>query len=81
MSERIWQVIGQAVQAAGASTDLSNKLKRLTCDFCGTANPVGEPSCIACGAPLGKSQPNTCKNCGYVVKAGDKTCPNCRQTL
>jgi hypothetical protein len=81
MSERIWQVISQSVQAAGASTDLSNKLKRLTCDFCNTANPVGEPSCIACGAPLGNVQPNTCKKCGYVVKANDRTCPNCKQAL
>ncbi|MBI5964003.1 MAG: zinc ribbon domain-containing protein [Chloroflexi bacterium] len=81
MSERIWQVIAQAAQAAGVSTDLSNKLKRLTCEFCNTANPVGEPSCIACGAPLGNAQPVTCKKCGYVVKASDKTCPNCKQAL
>ena len=81
LSERIWQVITQTVQAAGASTDLSNKLKRLTCEYCHSANPVGEPSCIACGAPLGKVQPNTCKKCGYVVKASDKTCPNCKQAL
>ncbi len=81
LSERIWQVILQTVQAAGASTDLSNKLKRLTCEYCHTANPVGEPSCITCGAPLGKLQPGTCKNCGYVVKLVDKICPNCRQAL
>ena len=81
LSERIWQVILQTVQAAGASTDLSIKLKRLTCEFCHTANPVGEPSCIACGAPLGRMQPHTCKNCGYVVKAGDKICPNCQHAL
>ncbi len=68
LSERIWQVIAQTVQAAGASTDLSDKLKRLTCEYCHAANPVGEPSCIACGAPLGKVQPVTCKKCGYVVK-------------
>ena len=81
LSERIWQVIAQTVRSAGASTDLSDKLKRLTCEYCHAANPVGEPSCIACGAPLGKVQPNTCKNCGYVVKTGDKTCPNCKQAL
>lgn len=81
MSERIWQVITQSVRAKGASTDLSDKLKRLTCDFCNTANPVGEPSCVACGAPLGNAQPDTCKNCGYVVKANDKVCPNCKQAL
>lgn len=81
MSERVWQVIGQTAQAKSASTDLSEKLKRLTCDFCNTANPVGEPSCVACGAPLGNAQPDTCKKCGYVVKANDKVCPNCKQPL
>ena len=81
ISERIWQIIAQTVQAAGASTELSDKLKRLTCEYCHAANPVGEASCIACGAPLGKAQPTTCKKCGYVVKSSDKTCPNCRQVL
>ena len=81
MSERIWQVIVQAAQAAGASTDLSEKLKRLTCEYCKAANPVGAPSCVACGAPLGNMQPTTCKNCGYVVKTNDKTCPSCKQAL
>ncbi len=81
MSERIWQVISQAVQASGASTDLSEKLKRLTCEYCNAANPVGEPSCVACGAPLGNAQPDTCKKCGYVVKTKDKICPNCKQAL
>lgn len=81
MSERIWQVIGQSVRAAGASAELSDKLRRLTCEYCHAANPVGEPSCIACGAPLGKVQPNTCKNCGFVVKSTDRNCPNCKQAL
>ena len=79
INDRIWNVIGKAVQTAGVSTDLSDKLKRLTCEYCHTANPVGEASCVACGAPLGRVQPKTCKQCGYVVRAGDKTCPNCKQ--
>lgn len=81
LSERIWQVINQSARAAGASSELSDRLRRLSCEFCNTANPVGESSCIACGAPLGKIQPNTCKNCGYVVQAGDNTCKNCNQNL
>ena len=81
MSERIWQVIAQSARAAGASTELSDRLKRLLCDYCHTANPVGEPACVACGAPLGKMQPNTCRNCGYVVQPGDKICKNCNQNL
>jgi hypothetical protein len=81
LSERIWQAIAKCTHAAGVSTELSSKLKRLTCDYCHAANLVGEASCIACGAPMGKSQPHTCKNCGYVVKISDRTCPNCRQVL
>jgi hypothetical protein len=81
LGERIWQVISRAARAAGASAELSERLKRTTCEYCHVANPVGEPSCIACGAPLGMVQPTTCKNCGYVVKAGDRTCPNCNQAL
>ena len=81
ISERVWQVIAQSARAAGVSTELSERLKRLTCEYCGTANPVGEPSCIACGAPLGKVQPKTCRNCGYVVQPNDKKCKNCNQNL
>jgi Double zinc ribbon len=81
ISDRVWQVIAQSARAAGVSTELSDRLKRLTCEYCGAANPVGEPSCMACGAPLGKLQPNTCRNCGYVVQSGDKKCKNCNQNL
>jgi hypothetical protein len=81
LDERIWRVITQTTQAAGASAELSEKLKRINCEYCDAANPVGEPTCLACGAPLGNVQPDTCKNCGFVVKANDKTCPNCKQTL
>ena len=81
ISERIWQTISRAARAAGASAELSDKLKRTTCEYCHVANAVGEPSCIACGAPLGKAQPDTCKKCGYVVRPGDRTCPNCKQAL
>lgn len=81
LSERVWQVISGAVQARGASKKLSERLSRLECAYCGTANPVGEPSCIACGAPLGKAQPGTCPHCGFVVRAGEKQCPNCAKPL
>ena len=77
LTESIWQAIGRLAQATGASHQLSERLARLTCEYCGTANPVGEPSCIACGAPLGTSQPTTCRNCGFVVLRGETTCPNC----
>ena len=79
--ERVWQIISKAARAAGASAELSDNLRRTTCEYCHVANPVGEPSCIACGAPLGMAQPHSCKNCGFVVKVGTKTCPNCKQVL
>jgi predicted Zn-ribbon and HTH transcriptional regulator len=81
MSERVWAVISKAARAAGASAELSENLKRTTCEYCHVANPVGAPSCNACGAPLGKVQPTTCRHCGFVVKPTDTICPNCKQTL
>ncbi len=81
LSDRVWQVIASSAQARGASKRLSERLRRMECEYCGTANPVGEPSCVACGAPLGKVQPGTCPNCGFVVKAGEKQCPNCGNRL
>ena len=81
MSEKIWQVITRSASSAGASAELSDRLKRLVCDYCHAANPVGEASCVACGAPLGKLHPTSCSNCGYVVGPRDKKCPNCKQDL
>jgi hypothetical protein len=81
LADRIWQVIDQAARSSGASHQLSDNLSRLTCIYCGVANPVGEPSCIACGAPMGSTQPTTCPKCGFVVKTSDKKCPNCNQNL
>ena len=81
INERVWAVISQSARAAGASAELSKNLKRTTCEYCHVANPVGEPSCSACGAPLGKVQPQTCKHCGYVLKPGDKICRNCNKPV
>lgn len=79
--DNVWQVVTKAAQAAGASTQISERLQRLTCEFCGTANPVGQGSCIACGAPLGNIQPRTCPACGFVVLHGERTCPNCQKPM
>jgi RNA polymerase subunit RPABC4/transcription elongation factor Spt4 len=81
LSERIWQTVAQTMKAAGASHQLSEALSRLSCEYCGTANPVGEGACQACGAPLGKVQPKTCNNCGYVCGKGEVTCPNCGKAV
>jgi len=81
LSEEAWNVLENTALAAGASFELSERLRRTTCEYCLTANPVGEPTCIACGAPMGKSQPRACRNCGFVVKSLDKICPNCGKNL
>lgn len=79
LNERIWQVVGEAVQSAGASMELSSKLKRSNCEYCNTPNPVGAPVCEACGAPMGNVQPQPCKHCGNVLNPGSEICPNCNQ--
>jgi len=81
LNERIWRVVSNVVRAAGASLKLSERLSRVTCEYCGVANPVGEATCLACGAPLGKAQPVTCSNCGYVLAHDEKICPNCGQAV
>ena len=81
ISERVWAVISKAARAAGASAELSENLKRTTCEYCHVANPVGQPSCSACGAPLGNVQPTTCRHCGFVVRPNEKTCPNCQKPV
>jgi len=81
LSEDVWDAIENMAQSLGASFELSERLRRTVCTHCLTANPVGEPSCIACGAPLGEVQPRTCQNCGFVVKAAEVKCPNCEQRL
>jgi len=81
LDDDVWEVISRAAHAVGASHALSEKLQRLTCEHCRTANPVGEESCIACGAPLGDAQPRTCLSCGYVVTGAEKNCPNCKKVL
>jgi hypothetical protein len=81
VTDAVWTTIEAAVRAAGASFELSERLRRSVCAYCDTANPVGEPSCIACGAPLGRVQPDTCPNCGFIVRPNEKVCPNCKRTL
>ncbi len=81
LTEDVWGVIENVARMRGATFELSERLRRLVCEYCYTANPVGEPSCIACGAPLGKIQPFTCNNCGFVINKNESTCPNCGQKL
>ena len=79
--EDAWETIEGVARATGASFELSERLRRLVCAYCNSANPVGESRCIACGAPLGSAQPTTCKSCGFVITKGETVCPNCRKPV
>jgi hypothetical protein len=81
LSDRVWRVIDRALAAMSASHELSERLSRITCEFCGTANPLGEGNCISCGAPMGDAHPTTCARCGFAVSMEEITCPNCNQSL
>jgi hypothetical protein len=81
LSEKVWEVIARTAASAGASHQLTDRMSRLTCEYCGTANPLGEPACIACGAPMGNAQPGSCSNCGFVTNKEETTCPNCGHKL
>ena len=81
LTEKIWKTIDRVAVSIGASHELSERLQRIVCQYCETANPLGESSCIACGAPFGDSHPTTCKNCGFAVSIGQSICPNCGKKL
>lgn len=79
--ENVWKVIDTTARSLGSGFELSERLNRYVCDYCNTANPPGEPRCIACGAPLGNIQPLTCRNCGFIVSKNEVSCPNCGKSL
>lgn len=81
LSDQVWQLIEDTAHLLGASFELSERLRRLICEYCRTPNPIIETSCIACGAPLDRIQPYTCKACGFVATPEDSVCPNCGQKL
>ncbi len=81
LNDKVWQIIDGAIAALGASYALSDRLSRVTCEYCGSANPLGEGNCLACGAPLGDAQPTTCPHCGFAVSTGESICPNCNKKL
>jgi hypothetical protein len=81
LDDKLWDLIDEVAATMNASQQLSERLRRAACDYCNTANPVGEPRCLACGAPLGDSQPTTCLKCGFVAAPGDLVCTNCGAKL
>jgi hypothetical protein len=81
LDDKVWDAIDEVAETMGASHQLSERLRRMGCDYCGTANPVGQPRCLACGAPLGDAQPRTCDTCGFVAAPEDIACTNCGAPL
>lgn len=81
LKEDIWFVIDKSAHQHGVGKVLSERLHRYVCPYCNTANPPGKSRCIACGAPLGDIQPQTCPNCGFVVSNLERECPNCHAKL
>jgi hypothetical protein len=81
LADRIMDTLKDTAATLGASYEISQRLRRLTCPYCATANPVGDANCIACGGPLGFQQPVACDNCGFVSEAGTELCPNCGEAL
>jgi DNA-directed RNA polymerase subunit RPC12/RpoP len=77
LEDQVWKVLDRIAAEGGASQQLSERMRRMVCPYCGTANKVGEGRCVACGAPLGDVQPNTCPKCGYVLLHNESKCPNC----
>lgn len=81
LQDRVRESIEMSARAIGATFQMSETLRRLVCNYCLTANPVGEPHCVACGAPLGPLQPIACQNCGFVTEATNANCPQCGEPL
>ncbi len=81
LSDSVWEVVGELSRLVGATHELSDRLRTLTCSYCATANPVAEPRCVACGAPLGLAQPRACLRCGFVVGPEAHSCPNCGKPI
>ena len=81
LDDRLWEMIDDVATTMGASQQLSERLRRMACEYCDTANPVGQPRCIACGAPLGGTQPRTCDKCGFIAAPEDIACTNCGSAL
>lgn len=81
LSENIWGTVQRAAEAAGATHQLSERFNRMVCEYCGAANPLGEATCLACGAPMGDVQPTTCRKCGFVISRNETVCPNCNTRI
>ena len=81
LDEEIWQVIEFSARQHGVGMALSERLQRYICPYCNTPNKTGDSRCMACGAPLGDIQSQTCMNCGFIVRNLERECPNCHAIL
>ena len=81
LTDEVWKVLESNAKALGSGYELSDLLKRVVCEYCLTANPAGDSACVACGAPLGYLQPQTCRYCGFVLATKTKYCPNCKKPV
>lgn len=81
LDDDIWEVIEYSARQHGVGKALSERLQRYICPYCNTPNKTGESLCVACGAPLGDIQPQTCMQCGFVVRNIERVCPNCHSPL
>jgi hypothetical protein len=81
LNDKIWKVIDRVMVTLDASHALSERLARISCEYCDSANPLGEGNCLACGAPLGDAHPTSCSNCGFVITLEEVICPNCNKKL
>ncbi|NMB63019.1 MAG: zinc ribbon domain-containing protein [Chloroflexi bacterium] len=81
LSDEVWKVLEANARSLGSGYELSERLRRIKCPYCEAANRVGTPTCIACGAPLGNTQPISCSHCGFIVTSQQVTCPNCKKRL
>lgn len=79
--DKAWEAVEKFAQAAQITKTISERLQTVACPFCGTANKVGAPDCVNCGAPLGEYQPLSCPKCGNVMPAKSKFCANCGTAL
>ena len=47
LQEKVLRTIERTAAALGVSRELSERFQRVICEYCKTANPLGEGSCIA----------------------------------
>jgi hypothetical protein len=81
LDDEIWDIIEYSARQHGVGKVLSERLQRYICPYCNTPNKPGDSRCLACGAPLGDIQPQTCLNCGFIVRNLERECPNCHAIL